>query len=248
MSLENRVAIVTGGSRGIGRAISARLAGVGAGVAIFYASNTQAAEETVRQIESAGGKARAYQVDVASFTGAAEGVKSVVADFGQLDILVNNAGITRDQLLLRMKEEDWDAVLNTNLKGAFNMSKAGLRALLKSKSNGRIINVSSVVGESGNAGQVNYASSKAGLIGLTKSLALEIAKRGVTVNAVSPGFITTDMTNELPEATREDLKAMIPLGRIGDVEDVAAAVEFLASDGAAYMTGQVLRVNGGMYL
>jgi 3-oxoacyl-[acyl-carrier protein] reductase len=247
-NLKDRVAIVTGGSRGIGRAISLRLAAQGARVAIFYAGNTEAAKRTATDIRDAGGTAMVRQVDVSSTSAATEAVEAVVKDWDRLDILVNNAGITRDQLILRMKEEDWDAVLNTNLKGAFNMARAGLKALLKAKSSGRIINVSSVVGEAGNPGQANYVASKAGLIGLTKSLALEVARRGVTVNAVAPGFITTDMTAELPEKTVEELKSRIPLGRLGAPEDIAAAVAYLAGDHGGYITGQVLRVNGGMYM
>ena len=248
LALHDRVALVTGGSRGIGRAISERLAADGAKVAIFFAGNEEAAAATQRSIESQGGTARTFQVDVSSFDRTASGVEAVTKTWGHLDILVNNAGITRDGLVLRMKEKDWDDVLDTNLKGAFNMARASLRTLLKAKGNGRIINVSSVVGEAGNPGQVNYVASKAGLIGLTKSLALEVARRGVTVNAIAPGFITTEMTDALPEKTVAELETRIPLGRLGRPNDIATAVSYLAGDGAAYVTGQVLRVNGGMYL
>jgi 3-oxoacyl-[acyl-carrier protein] reductase len=252
-SLKDRIAVVTGGGRGIGRAISKRLAKDGAGVVVVYAGNERAAVDTVAEISAAGGSAWIARMDVADPTAVAEGIAKVAEERGRLDLLVNNAGISRDNLLLRAKPEEWDQVLDTNLRGAWACSKAAVRIMLKAKhasaaghSTGRIVNISSVVGETGNAGQTTYAAAKAGLIGLTRALALEVASRGVTVNAVAPGFITTDMTSALPEKVREELATRIPLGRIGDPEDVADAVAYLCSDGAAYVTGQVLRVNGGM--
>ncbi len=241
-----RVALVTGGSRGIGRAIALRLAQDGIAVAVNYRGNAEAAAVIVAQIEAAGGRALALGGDVATGAGAAKLVADTVAGLGRLDILVNNAGITRDNLTLRMSEEDWDAVLSTNLKGAFLCAKAALRPLLKARGNGRIISISSVVGIVGNAGQANYAAAKAGLIGLTKSLAREVASRGITVNSVAPGFINTDMTAALgAELAAGALKA-IPLGHFGEAEDIAEAVAFLASPAARYITGQVLSVDGGM--
>jgi 3-oxoacyl-[acyl-carrier protein] reductase len=230
-----RAALVTGAGRGIGQAIALRLAQDGIGVAVNYRGSAAAAAETVRRIEAAGGTAIALG-----------GVGDIAAHFGRLDILVNNAGITRDNLAMRMSEEDWDAVLTTNLKGAFLCSKAALRHLLRARDAGRIISISSVVGLLGNAGQANYAAAKAGLIGLTKSLAKEIASRGVTVNAVAPGFIATDMTAGLPADVQELAMKAIPLGSFGNPEDIAEAVAFLASPAARYITGQVLSVDGGM--
>jgi 3-oxoacyl-[acyl-carrier protein] reductase len=227
-----RAALVTGAGRGIGQAIALRLAQDGIGVAVNYRGSAAAAAETVRRIEAAGGTAIA--------------LGGTAAHFGRLDILVNNAGITRDNLAMRMSEEDWDAVLTTNLKGAFLCSKAALRHLLRARDAGRIISISSVVGLLGNAGQANYAAAKAGLIGLTKSLAKEIASRGVTVNAVAPGFIATDMTAGLPADVQELAMKAIPLGSFGNPEDIAEAVAFLASPAARYITGQVLSVDGGM--
>jgi 3-oxoacyl-[acyl-carrier protein] reductase len=241
-----RVALVTGGSRGIGRAIALRLAQDGSAVAVNYRGSAASAREIVRQIEAAGGQAIAVQGDVAESGAAAKLVADTVAHFGRLDILVNNAGITRDNLTLRMSEADWDAVLTTNLKGAFLCAKAALRPLLKARDSGRIIAISSVVGITGNAGQANYAAAKAGLIGLTKSLAREVASRGITVNAVAPGFITTDMTATLPADLQEAALKTVPLGHFGTPEDVAAAVAFFASPAARYITGQVLAVDGGI--
>ncbi|WP_337383425.1 3-oxoacyl-[acyl-carrier-protein] reductase [Acidaminococcus timonensis] len=247
MTLVGKVALVTGGSRGIGRAVALKLAENGADVAINYAGNTAAAEEVKAAIEKLGRKAMLVQGSVADTDGVQSLVNQVVKELGGLDILINNAGITRDGLLMRMKEADWDAVLETNLKGVFNCSKAVMRTMMKQKS-GRIVNMASVVGEMGNAGQANYAAAKAGVIGFTKSLAKEVASRGITVNAVAPGFIATDMTKVLTDDQKAEMARSIPLGRAGQPEDVANAVLFLVSDEAAYITGQVLNVDGGMVM
>lgn len=247
MQLEGKVAFVTGGSRGIGKAIALSLAEAGADVAINYAGNVAAAEEVAAEIRKMGRRALILQGDVSKTEIAAEMMDAVVAEFGHCDILVNNAGITRDGLLMRMKEEDWDAVLNTNLKGVYNCTKAAIKYMMKQKS-GKIVNISSVVGVMGNAGQANYAAAKAGCIGFTKSVAKEVASRGITVNAVAPGFIATDMTNVLPEKVVEEMAAGIPLKRAGQPVDVAKAVLFLVSDDAAYITGQTLHVDGGMVM
>ena len=247
MQLEGKVAFVTGGSRGIGKAIALSLAEAGADVAINYAGNVAAAEEVAAEIRKMGRRALILQGDVSKTEIAAEMMDAVVAEFGHCDILVNNAGITRDGLLMRMKEEDWDAVLNTNLKGVHNCTKAAIKYMMKQKS-GKIVNISSVVGVMGNAGQANYAAAKAGCIGFTKSVAKEVASRGITVNAVAPGFIATDMTNVLPEKVVEEMAAGIPLKRAGQPVDVAKAVLFLVSDDAAYITGQTLHVDGGMVM
>lgn len=247
MTLVGKVALVTGGSRGIGRAIALKLAENGADVAINYAGNTAAAEEVKAAIEQMGRKALLIQCSVADTDGVQAMVNQVVKELGRLDILVNNAGITRDGLLMRMKEADWDDVMNTNLKGVYNCSKAVMRTMMKQKS-GRIVNMASVVGEMGNAGQANYAAAKAGVIGFTKSLAKEVASRGITVNAIAPGFIATDMTRVLSDDQKAEMARTIPLGWAGQPEDVANAVLFLASEGAAYITGQVLNVDGGMVM
>ncbi len=247
MSLAEKNALVTGGSRGIGRAICLRLASMGAYVYINYVSNSAAAEETQQMIQDTGGKAEIIAFDVSDAVSCQDAVKQIINDAGSLDILVNNAGITRDGLMARMKEDAWDAVLDTNLKGSFICSKAVARAMMKKKW-GRIVNISSVVGFSGNAGQVNYAAAKAGMQGLTKSMAREFASRNITVNSVAPGFIETDMTSELSEEIQEKLKQEIPLARLGSAEDVAGAVAYLVSDDAKYVTGQTLHVNGGMYM
>ncbi|WP_310600571.1 3-oxoacyl-ACP reductase FabG [Desulfobulbus sp.] len=247
MTLDGKIALVTGGSRGIGRAISVRLAAMGATVGVNYVANPAAAEETLRQIEAAGGKGFMVRFNVADAEAVQESIKEIIAAHGQVDILVNNAGITRDGLVARMKDEEWDSVLDTNLKGAFLCGKAVMRAMMK-KRWGRIINISSVVGFVGNGGQVNYAAAKAGLTGLTKSMARELAGRNITVNCVAPGYIVTDMTDGLTEDVQEALKAQIPLGILGTPQDVAAAVAFLASSDGSYITGQTLHVNGGMYM
>lgn len=243
MSLNGKTALVTGASRGIGRAIALRLAEDGANVAVIYAGSADKAEAVVNEITALGINAKAYRCNVADSAAVNETVKAVTNDLGKIDILVNNAGITRDGLMLRMKDEDFDAVLDTNLKGAFNMIRACYSGFIRKKS-GRIINISSVSGIMGNAGQANYSASKAGVIGLTKSVARELASRGITCNAVAPGFIQTDMTENLGD--NNPLLNSIPLGRMGKPEDIAAAVAFLASDSAAYITGEVLKVDGGL--
>ncbi|MBU5230939.1 3-oxoacyl-[acyl-carrier-protein] reductase [Intestinimonas butyriciproducens] len=245
MELEGKAALVTGGSRGIGRAVCLELARRGACVAVNYAGNAAAAEETVESCKAKGVDAFSVQADVADAAACDAMVKEVLSRFGRLDILVNNAGITRDGLMPMLKDADWDAVLDANLKGAFHCMRAAYRPMMKQKY-GRVVNLSSIVGLRGNAGQANYAASKAGLIGLTKSMAKELAGRNVTVNAVAPGFIDTDMTAALPEKARESMLASIPMGRLGQGEDVAKAVAFFAGDGAGYVTGQVLCVDGGM--
>jgi 3-oxoacyl-[acyl-carrier protein] reductase len=247
MMLTNRIALVTGGSRGIGRAVCLKLASMGANVGINYVANPNAAKETLQRIEATGAKGFIVQFDVADAGSVQENIKEIINTYGQIDILVNNAGITRDGLMARMKEDDWDSVLDTNLKGAFLCSKAVMRTMMKKKW-GRIINVSSVVGFVGNGGQVNYSAAKAGLTGLTKSMARELAGRNITVNCVAPGYIVTDMTDGLTENVQEALMAQIPLGTLGTVEDVAASVGFLASSDSNYITGQTLHVNGGMYM
>ena len=247
MQLEGKVALVTGASRGIGRSIALLLASRGADIAINYAGNTEAAEKTKAEVEALGRKAILVKTDVADAEACVAMIDEVVKAFGKIDILVNNAGITRDGLLMRMKEADWDAVLLTNLKSVFNCTKAAVKYMMKARS-GRIVSISSVVGAMGNAGQANYAAAKAGILGFTKATAKEVAARGITVNAVAPGFIATDMTAVLPEKGVEGLKAGIPMGRLGDPEDIAKAVAFLVSDEAAYITGQTLHVNGGMFM
>lgn len=243
MSLNGKTALVTGASRGIGRAIALHLAEDGANVAVIYAGSADKAKAVVNEITALGVNAKAYRCNVADSAAVNETVKAVTNDLGKIDILVNNAGITRDGLMLRMKDEDFDAVLDTNLKGAFNMIRACYSGFIRKKS-GRIINISSVSGIMGNAGQANYSASKAGVIGLTKSVARELASRGITCNAVAPGFIQTDMTENLGD--NNPLLNSIPLGRMGKPEDIAAAVAFLASDSAAYITGEVLKVDGGL--
>jgi len=247
MSLDGKIALVTGGSRGIGRAVCLHLAAQGATIGINYVSNATAAEEVLDEITAQSGKSFICGFDVADSKAVGKAIKEITAEQGGVDILVNNAGITRDGLMARMKDDDWDAVLNTNLKGAFTCSKAAMRGMMK-KRWGRIINITSVIGFLGNAGQVNYASAKAGLVGLTKSMARELAGRQITVNCVAPGYIATDMTSELSEDIQESIKAQIPLGCLGTPEDVAGAAAYLASEESGYMTGQTLHVNGGMYM
>ena len=244
-SMSGKNAVVTGGSRGIGRAICLELARRGANVVFSYAGNTAAADKTLEELKALGVEARAIQGNVADPAAAKTLIDTAVKELGGIHILVNNAGITRDGLAMAMKEEDFDAVIETNLKGAFLCMKAAIRPMMKARY-GRIVNLSSVVALRGNPGQVNYCASKAGLIGMTKSLAKEMGARGITVNAVAPGYISTDMTAALPDAARDAMLSTIPVGRAGSPEDVAAAVAFLASEEAGYITGQVLSVDGGM--
>lgn len=245
--LTDKIAVVTGASRGIGREIAKTLASKGAVVIVNYNGSAAKAEEVVKEIEAAGGRAEAMQCNVSDFEAAGEMLGAVVKKYGRVDILVNNAGITRDGLLMKMTEADFDAVMDTNLKGAFNCMQHVSRQMLKQRS-GRIINMASVVGLMGNAGQANYGASKAGLIGMTKCVARELASRGITCNAVAPGFIVTEMTDVLSDAVKEAMVAQIPLKKFGSTKDVAAAVAFLASDDAAYITGQVISVDGGMHM
>ncbi len=246
MKLQDKVAIVTGSTRGIGRAIAEELAQQGAKV-VVSGRNKALAEEVVAAIQQKGGQAIAVMADVSKLVDAQNLVKETLDTWGRIDILVNNAGITRDNLLLRMSEEEWDTVMQVNLKGAFNCTKSVARQMMKQRQ-GRIINITSVVGEMGNAGQANYAASKAGLIGFTRSVARELASRNITCNAIAPGYIQTDMTAALDEKVQETLKQQIPLGRLGAPEDVARVVAFLCSDDAAYITGQVINVDGGMVM
>jgi 3-oxoacyl-[acyl-carrier protein] reductase len=245
-SLKDKVALITGASQGIGRDTALALAEAGAKVAVA-ARNEEKLAALVAEIEAAGGSALAVKMDVADGEQVKAGFKQVLEKFGRLDILVNNAAITRDGLAMRMKPDDWEAVLKTNLTGAHLCIQQALATMMRARS-GRIINISSVVAQSGNAGQANYVAAKAGLIGLTKAIAIEIASRNVTVNAVAPGFIQTPMTDVLPDKVKEELKTRIPLGRMGSPREIAAAIVFLASDEAAYITGHVLNVNGGMHL
>lgn len=250
MCLEEKVAIVTGASRGIGRAVAIALSEAGASVAVNFldiGSNREEAIELVALIESKGRRAFAVEADVTDAQSVDRMTTDVIARFGRVDILVNNAGITRDNLLIRMKEDDWDQVLQINLKGAYNCCRSILKLMMKQR-RGRIVNVASVVGIMGNAGQTNYAASKAGLIGFTKSLAREVASRNITVNAVAPGFINTQMTREMPEAARTAMLNQIPLGRMGEAEDVAKVIRFLVSDDASYITGQTIPVDGGLVM
>ena len=247
MRLSGKTALVTGASRGIGRAIALRFAAEGAFVVVNYAGTEAAAGETLAAIASAGGNAVLSRFDVGSAAQVDAAVKAIVAERGRIDILVNNAGVTRDNLLMRLTEDDFDAVMRTNLKGTFLVTKVVSRQMIRQRF-GRIVNMSSVVGEMGNAGQSVYAATKAGILGFTKAMARELASREITVNAIAPGFITTDMTQSLPEAARKEFAERIPLGRFGAPEEVAELALFLASDAAAYMTGQVVGINGGMYM
>lgn len=245
LSLDKKVALITGGSRGIGRAIALEFAIRGAAVVVNYNKSSEAAEEVVKQIQSAGGKAAAFQADVSDFKQAEALVKFAVETFGDLSILVNNAGITRDQLIMLMPEADWDAVINTNLKSTFSCSKAAVKHMMR-KRVGRIINIASVAGQMGNPGQTNYSASKGGQIAFTKALAREVATRNITVNAIAPGFVDTEILDGMTPEMLEAALKMIPLGRKGKPEEIAYAAAFLASDEAAYVTGQVLGIDGGM--
>jgi 3-oxoacyl-[acyl-carrier protein] reductase len=245
INLKNKTALVTGGSRGIGRAIALKLADCGANVAITYVNSAEAAGEVVRDIETHGVKSIALQADAVQTDKADQAVQKVVAEYGKLDILVNNAGINRDNLILRMTEQDWDEVIDTNLKSIFNYCKAAAKPMLRNRS-GSIINMSSIVGISGNAGQSNYAASKAGIIGFTKSYAKELGSRNIRANVVAPGYITTDMTGQLPEDLLQSINEQTPLGRPGNADEVASVVAFLSSDLSSYITGETIRVDGGM--
>ncbi len=247
MNLTNKIAVVTGASRGIGRAIALELAKQGAKVVVNYSGSEERALLVVGEIKAAGGEAIAVQANVADADSVAQLMNTTLETFGSIDILVNNAGITRDNLLMRMKEDEWDDVMNTNLKGVFLCTKAVSRQMMKQRQ-GRIINISSIVGVAGNAGQANYVAAKAGVIGLTKTTAKELASRNILVNAIAPGFITTDMTDELPTELKEGMLAQIPLAKLGQPEDIAKAVAFFASDAASYITGQTLHIDGGMVM
>jgi len=246
LKLAGKVALVTGAAQGIGRAIALLLARNGADIVVSDI-NLEKAEETVKEIRAIGPKAMAVKVDVSNLSDVERMVEDIIEKLAKIDILVNNAGITRDKLILRMTEEDWDAVLGVNLKGTFNCTKTVIRHMAKQRS-GKIVNIASVVGEMGNAGQANYSASKAGVIGLTKTIAREYAQRGINVNAIAPGYIETPMTDALPEKAKDELKKLIPMERLGKPEDVAEAVLFLVCEESSYMTGQVLNVNGGIYM
>ncbi|QIB26229.1 3-oxoacyl-[acyl-carrier-protein] reductase [Caloranaerobacter azorensis] len=247
MNLNGKIALITGGSRGIGKAIALKLASLGANIVVNYTKSDAKAKEVIKLAEEMGVRAIAVKADVSNKDDVENFINKVLDEFGRIDILVNNAGITRDNLLMRMKEEEWDDVININLKGTFNVTKTAIRSMIKQKS-GSIINIASVIGITGNQGQCNYAASKAGIIGFTKSIAKEVAKKKVRVNAVAPGFINTDMTDKLPDKVKEEYLTKIPLNRLGEPEDIANAVAFLASDLSSYITGQVLIVDGGLLI
>lgn len=247
IDLNNKIALVTGASRGIGKQVAKDLASYGATVVANYPHPKDSAEQTVEEIEKAGGTAIMSEFDVSKYDVVQEGIGSIIDKYGGIDILINNAGITKDGLLLRMKEEDWDVVFAVNMKGVFNCTKAVVRNMLK-KRFGRIVNIASVVGEMGNAGQLNYSATKAGVIGFTKSAAKEFGSRGITVNAISPGFIQTDITQGIPEEYKQKYMESIPLGRFGETTDISNVISFLVSDNASYITGAVIRVNGGLYM
>ena len=248
MELSGKVALITGSARGIGKAIALELANHGANIVINDILPKIEMDKTVEEVKQIGNNVLGIRADITSFDEVENMIKEIVNQFGKIDILVNNAGITRDSLLIRMKEEDWDAVIRINLKGTFNCSKAVAKYMMRQKSNDKIVNIASVIGLVGNIGQANYSASKAGIIGLTKSIAKEFASRNINVNAIAPGFIETDMTKKLPEKIREDLQQQIPLKRLGTVQDVAKVVYFLVSDAANYITGQVINVDGGMVM
>jgi len=248
MGLSGKVALITGSARGIGKAIALELANHGANIVINDILPKIEMDKTVEEVKQIGNNVLGIRADITSFDEVENMIKEIVNQFGKIDILVNNAGITRDSLLIRMKEEDWDAVIRINLKGTFNCSKAVAKYMMRQKSNDKIVNIASVIGLVGNIGQANYSASKAGIIGLTKSIAKEFASRNINVNAIAPGFIETDMTKKLPEKIRKDLQQQIPLKRLGTVEDVAKVVYFLVSDAANYITGQVINVDGGMVI
>jgi 3-oxoacyl-[acyl-carrier protein] reductase len=245
MNLNEKNCLVTGGSRGIGKSIALQLADYGANIAITYSRSAEAASEVVKEIESKNVKATAFQADAVDFEAAEKVINSVIDEWGSLDVLVNNAGITRDNLILRMSEEQWDAVISTNLKSVFNYSKAAAKPMMRNRG-GSVINISSVVGLSGNAGQCNYAASKAGIIGFTKSYAKELASRNIRANVVAPGYILTEMTDTLSDSVLEQINSVTPMGRAGNPEEIASTVAFLASDLSSYITGTVIRVDGGM--
>jgi 3-oxoacyl-[acyl-carrier protein] reductase len=247
MTLEGRVAVVTGGGRGIGRAIAQRLGAEGAKVAVTYRSNDQAARETARLVREAGGECEIFKGDVSDAGDVKRVFDGVAEAFGAVEVLVNNAGTTRDNIMLRMKEEEFDEVLDTNLKGAYNCTRAVLRGMVRNRW-GRIVNVSSVVGLAGNAGQANYAASKAGLLGFTKSVAREVAERGITVNAVAPGYVETELTGTLSDSVKEQILGQVPTGRFGEPEEIAEVIVFFTGEGAGYVTGQTIAVDGGMIM